>query len=212
MWGNKGTIIGVVKDFNYKSIQTPIEPMVLRLNNWGGVIVIRTKPGKTDATIKALENISHSLNPSFPFSYNFLDQDIENSYKGEQQLGSLFNIFAGLGIFISCLGLYGLSAFLAEQRAKEIGVRKVLGASIFSIVYLLSTGITKLILIATAIAIPLSWYAINNWLESFAYHINAGWFVFAAAAFSALFIAWITVSYESLKAALTNPGKALKSE
>jgi putative ABC transport system permease protein len=212
LWETKGTIIGVVKDFNYKPIQQPIEPLVMRLNNWGGYIVVKTKPGKTEATISALRTISTDLNPNYPFSYNFLDQDIANLYKGEQQLGILFNIFAGLGIFISCLGLYGLSAFIAEQRTKEIGVRKVLGASVFSIVYLLSTGVTKLILIAALIAIPLSWFAINNWLQGFAYHINPGWIIFAVSALSALLIAWLTVSYESVKAALANPVKSLKIE
>jgi ABC-type antimicrobial peptide transport system permease subunit len=144
----KGTIIGVVKDFNYKPIQQAIEPMVLRLNNWGGQIVVRTKPGSTESTIKALEKIYQQLNPTYPFSYNFLDQDLNNQYRGEQRMGTLFNIFAILAIFISCLGLYGLSAFLAEQRTREIGVRKVLGAPVFNIVYLLSSSFTKLILIA----------------------------------------------------------------
>ena len=209
---NKGTIIGVVKDFNFKPIQTPIEPLVLVLNKWGGHVVVRSASGKSEATIAALEKVSKELNPNFPFSYNFLDQDIANLYKGEQRLGKLFNLFAGLAIFISCLGLYGLSAFMAEQRVREIGVRKVLGASVFNIVYLLSTGFTRLIFIAMAIAIPLSWFAIDQWLESFAYHINVSWIIFLIASLAALFIAWLTVSYESVKAAVANPVKSLRSE
>jgi len=212
IYGNNGTIIGVVKDFNYKPMQSAIEPMFIGLNRWGGNVVVRTKPGKTDATIKALEKITQGLNPSFPFSYNFLDQDIANLYRGEQRMGVLFNIFAVLAIFISCLGLYGLSAFMAEQRTKEIGVRKVLGASIFTIVYLLSRNFTKLILIAMVVAIPVSWYAINSWLEGFAYHINLNWSIFIIASLVALLIAWFTVGYESIKAAVANPVESLRTE
>ena len=208
----KGTIIGVVKDFNFKPIQQPIEPLILRLNRWGGTVVVRTKPGTTEATIQALGKISRQLNPSYPFNYNFLDKDLANLYKGEQQLGKLFNIFAILAIFISCMGLYGLSAFMAEQRTKEIGVRKVLGASVFNIVYLLSTGFTRLILIATAVAIPVSWFAIDSWLDGFAYRIHVNWVIFVIAALAALAIAWLTVSYESVKAAVTNPVKSLRTE
>ena len=117
--------------------------MFIFLKSWGGYTVIRTNPGSTEASIKAMEKISTKLNPSYPFIFNFVDQDIADLYKGEQRLGRLFNLFAILAIFISCLGLYGLSAFMAEQRTKEIGVRKVLGASVFKIVYLLSTGFHK---------------------------------------------------------------------
>jgi putative ABC transport system permease protein len=208
----KGMIIGVVKDFNFKPIQQSIEPLVLRLNRYGGNVVVRTQAGKAEATIKALGKISQDLNPAYPFSYNFLDQDLANLYKGEQQMGSIFNLFAVLAIFISSLGLYGLSAFLAQQRTKEIGVRKVLGASVFSIVYLLSTGFTRLILIAVVIAIPLSLYGINKWLEGFAYHIHVSWIIFLVASVAALLIAWLTVSYESLKAAYNNPTRSLKTE
>ncbi|MCW3117165.1 MAG: hypothetical protein JWM28_1247 [Chitinophagaceae bacterium] len=212
LWGKKGTIIGVVKDFNYKPIQQPIEPMIIGLNRWGGVAVIRTQPGNTEATIKALQKISTQLNPAYPFSYNFLDQDLANLYKGEQRMGNLFNVFAILAIFISCLGLYGLSAFMAEQRTKEIGVRKVLGASIFNVVYLLSTGFTRLILIAVTIAVPVAWFAINSWLKSFAYRVSADWIIFLTASLAALTIAWITVSFESIKAAIANPVKSLRTE
>jgi ABC-type antimicrobial peptide transport system permease subunit len=212
LWDQKGIIIGIVKDFNFKPVQQPIEPLIFKLNNWGGIVVVRTKPGSTEATIKSLEKIYAQLNPAYPFTYNFLDQDLDNLYKGEQQLGSLFNIFAILAIFISCMGLYGLSAFMSEQRIKEIGVRKVLGASVFSIVYLLSTGITRLIIIAAFIAIPLSWFTINSWLNNFAYRIDISWIIFLISTLSALIIAWLTVSYESIKAAVTNPVKSLRSE
>ena len=208
----KGTIIGVVKDFNFKPVQMKIEPLVLRLLQHGGTVVVRAQPGKTEATIAALGKISERLNPAYPFSYNFLDQDLANLYKGERQMSRIFNLFAALAIFISCLGLYGLSAFMAQQRTKEIGVRKVLGASVFGVVYLLSTGFTRLIFVAMAIAIPLSWFVIHRWLEGFAYHVEAGWMVFAAASVASLIIAWATVSYESLKAALSNPIRSLRTE
>jgi ABC-type antimicrobial peptide transport system permease subunit len=211
--GNKGIIVGVVKDFNYKSAESAIEPLILAFNKWnGGTVLVRTQPGKTEATIRALEKISKQLNPSFPFSYGFVDQDINNLYKGEQQMGSLFNAFAIIAIFISCMGLYGLSAFMAEQRTKEIGVRKVLGASVFNVVYLLSTGFTKLVFIAIAIAIPIAWFVTTKWLSGFAYRINVGWAIFLIASSGALAIAWLTVSYESVKAAIVNPIKSLRTE
>jgi len=208
----RGIIIGVVKDFNFKPIHRVIEPLVLKLNRWGGTIVVRAQAGTTEKTIKALERITKGLNPAYPFSYNFIDQDLANMYKGERQIGDIFKLFAFLGIFISGLGLYGLSSFMAEQRTKEIGVRKVLGASAFNIVYLLSTGFTRLILVAVVISIPLSLFAIHRWLESFAYHIRVDWTVYFFASLAALMLAWITVSYETLKAAVTNPAKSLRSE
>ena len=208
----KGIIIGVVKDFNYKPVQQLIEPLILGLNRWGGNVVVKTEPGRTEATIKALESISRKLNPAYPFSYNFVDQDIAQLYAAEQRLGHLFNIFAGLAIFISCLGLYGLSAFIVEQHTREIGVRKVLGASVFNIVYLLSTGFTRLILIAILIATPIAWLVINSWLEGFAYHIDVNWMIFAFASIAALVVAWLTVSYESIKAATANPVNSLRAE
>lgn len=212
MWGNKGVIVGVVKDFNFKPLQQPIEPIIILLNRWGGTVVVKTKPGSVEATIKAFEKVNAELNPAYPFSYNFLDKDLANLYKGEQQLGKLFNIFAILAIFISCMGLYGLSAYMAEQRTREIGVRKVLGASVFKIVYLLSGGFTKLILIATLIALPVAWFAISSWLDSFAYRVDLSWIIFAIAALAALTIAWITVSFETIKAAIVNPVKSLRGE
>jgi putative ABC transport system permease protein len=210
--GAKGIIIGVVKDFNFKPIQQPIEPLILRENKYGGYIFVRTTPGNTEATLKSLENICQQLNPAYPFQYSFLDEDLANLYKGEERIGSLFNVFAILAIFISCLGLYGLSAFIAEQRTKEIGVRKALGASVFNIVYLLSSNFTRVILIAIIVAIPISWYVVHQWLQGFAYHIEIGWGIFVLGAFSALFIAWCTVSFESVKSAVANPVKSLRSE
>ncbi len=213
LWGRKGMIIGVVKDFNFKPVQQAIEPLILYTTRGNSnYVVVRAAGGTIEPTIKALEKIEQDLNPAYPFKYDFLDQDLANMYKGEQQMGSIFNLFAGLAIFISCLGLYGLSAFMAEQRTKEIGVRKVLGASLVNIVTMLSGGITRLIAIAIVIAIPLSWYAANTWLNGFAYHISVSWLLFLVASLSALLIAWITVSYETIKAAMANPIKSIKAE
>lgn len=212
LWNRKGTIVGVVKDFNFKPVQQAIEPMVLYFNDWGGLVMVKTSVGNTKATIKVLEEICRQLNPAYPFSYGFLDQDLSNMYKGEQQMGTLFNIFAILAIFISCLGLYGLSAFMAEQRTREIGVRRVLGASVANVVYLLSSTFTRLILIAVVIAIPLAWIAVQYWLTTFAFRTEVSWMIFAFAALIALCIAWITISYESVKAAIANPIKNLRTE
>jgi putative ABC transport system permease protein len=209
--GNKGTIIGVVKDFNFKPVQQAIEPLVMPFNRSDGIVLVRTQPGNTTATIDALKQISGQLNPAYPFQFDFLDQELARLYRGEQKMGNIFNLFAILGIFISCLGLYGLSAFIAEQRKKEIGVRKVLGASVLNLVYLQSGRISRLVFIAIAIAIPLAWYAVNSWLDGFAYHIQVSWLIFAAAAMSALAIAWLTAGYESVKAASANPVKSLRT-
>ena len=212
LWKNKGTIVGVVKDFNFKPVQQPIEPMILMLNRWGGVVVVRTPPGKTAESIAAMQKIYTSFAPANPFTYDFLDQNIANLYQGEQRMGSLFNVFAVLAIIISSLGLYGLSAFMAEQRTKEIGMRKVLGASVSNMVVMLSSGVTKLILIAVVIAVPIAWWAISSWLDSFAYRVGMNWMIFLGASLAALGLAWITVSFESIKAALSNPVKSLRSE
>ena len=212
VWGTERTIIGVVKDFNYKPVQETIGPMFLNRNTWGGYAVVRTLPCETEGTIKALEQICKEMNPSYPFTYSFLDQDIDNLYKAEQRLGSLFNVFAVLAIVISCLGLYGLSAYLAERRTRELGIRKVLGASGFQLVYLLSATFTRPILIATAIAVPIAWYGMSQWLSGFAYHVTIEWTIFLVAFLSALIIAWLTVSFESIKAATTNPVNSLRSE
>jgi ABC-type antimicrobial peptide transport system permease subunit len=208
----KGSVIGVVQDFNFKPIQQPIEPLVLLLGDWRNDVVVRAKPGQTAAAAQALAEISQELNPGYPFSYNFLDQDLANLYKGEQQMSVLFNLFAILALVISGLGLYGLSAYLAQRRTKEIGVRKVLGASVFSILYLLSTGFTRLVLVSVLIAVPLSLWVINRWLESFAYHVTVNWLVFPLAALVALVFAWVTVSFETLRAAVMNPAQSLKVE
>ncbi|TJZ61291.1 FtsX-like permease family protein [Sphingobacterium olei] len=212
LWGVKGEIIGVVKDFNFKPASQIIEPLMLRFNDWGGMFVVKAQPHQLQATIRLLEEINTSFNPNFPFSYGFVDQELDKLYESEHRLGNLFNIFAGLGIFISCLGLYGLSSFLAEQRFKEIGIRKVLGSSVAGIVYLLTKSFLGLLILAIVIAIPVSWYGASTWLSGFAYRIEINWIIFGTAAFLTFVVALLTVSYESIKAARANPVDSLRDE
>ncbi|WP_422082868.1 ABC transporter permease [Ulvibacterium sp.] len=209
---DKGTIIGVVKDFNYKPLQYAIEPLIVRHRKTGSLTVVRTAPESTENTIAALEGIYGDLNPAYPLTYNFVDTNLNAQYKGEQQMGTIFNVFALLAIFISCLGLYGLSSFMTEQRFKEIGIRKVLGASALRLVNMLSQDFIKLVCIAFVLAIPISWYAMNEWLQEFAFRIEIRWWMFGLAGFSVLFIALSTVSFQSLKAANADPVKSLRTE
>ncbi|MEO8471994.1 MAG: FtsX-like permease family protein [Chryseolinea sp.] len=212
LWDRKGVIVGVVQDFNFKPLQKSVEPMVLRYNSWGGVVIIRTEPKNTEETLSSLAAICKELNPAYPFVYKYVDQDLANLYINEKQIGKLFNVFAGLAIFISCLGLYGLSAFVAEQRTKEIGIRKALGASIPHIVQLLSTRFLIPIVIAIVIAAPIAFYVMDNWLQGFAYRVNFGWTVFVSAGIIALMTGFLTISFECIKAARMNPVKSLRTE
>lgn len=215
MWDKKGTIIGVMKNFHYNSLHENIEPLILRLQpkqeNWGSVL-IRAEAGKTREALASMEKVFKQFNPNFPFKYLFTDQEFANSYKAENTVSKLSNYFAFLAIFISCLGLFGLAAFTAEQRTKEIGVRKVLGASVPNLVGMLSKDFVKLVLIAAVISFPLAWYFLSGWLEKFAYRITFEWWFFVAAAVIAMAIALLTVSYQAIKAALIDPVKSLKSE
>ncbi|MBD1434159.1 ABC transporter permease [Sphingobacterium sp. DN00404] len=212
LWDKKGMIIGVVKDFNFKPASQVIEPIVLKYNDWGGMVVVKTSSQQLVATRNALEEINTKLNPNFPFSYGFVDQDLERLYLGEQRLSNLFNFFAMLAIFVSCLGLYGLSSYIAERRAKEIGIRKIMGSSSVSIFYLLSKSFLALVAIAICIALPLSWYAGNTWLASFAYRIDVHWSIFILAAGVATTTAMVTTSYQAWKAARTKPVDSLRDE
>ncbi|HEX5152499.1 MAG TPA: ABC transporter permease [Parafilimonas sp.] len=214
-WGNhQGKVIGVMKDFHFNSLHENIEPLIMRLDeNWTwGTILVRIKAGKTKETIAALQTICKELNPKFPFTYQFSDLEYAKLYESEKVVSKLANIFAFLAIFISCLGLFGLASFTAEQRTKEIGVRKVLGASSSSIVRLLSANFLKPIVLAFLIAFPAAWYAMNNWLQNYAYKIDMNWWMFAIAGLLTICIAFITVSYESIKAALVNPVESLRTE
>ena len=212
--GNKHTfrVIGVVKDFHFKSLHEPITPLVMTLNRSGGAVIIKVRAKDIAGLLATLKTQWAALTTDAPFTYSFLDDRFNDTYKAEQKIGLILGIFAGLTIFIACLGLFGLATFTAEQRTKEIGVRKVLGASVGSIVGLLSRDFLKLVLIALVIASPLAGWVMNHWLQDFAYRIDIQWWMFALAGLLAVGIALLTVSYQSFKAALMNPVKSLRSE
>lgn len=206
-----GQIIGVVQDFNQMDLKNPIMPMMLIDNAWGP-LALKLQGTDLAATVPLLKTAWEKQFPNYPFEYSFLDEAFDKTYRKEIQTSRVFGLFAGLSIFISCLGLLGLVAFTAEQRTKEIGLRKVLGASVGSIVTLLSKNFLKLVLIAIVIATPLAWYAMSAWLADFAYKIDISWWVFALAGGLAVGIALLTVSFQSFKAALMNPVESLRSE
>jgi ABC-type antimicrobial peptide transport system permease subunit len=174
--------------------------------------LIRTKPGQTKQALAGIENVCKGINPQFPFTYQFSDEEYQKLYKSEQVVDKLANCFAMLAIFISCLGLLGLAIFATLQRTKEIGIRKVLGASITSLFTMISKEFMLLVLIAFFVAAPLAWFALDNWLQQFAYRTEISAWIFLLAGFAAMFIALATVSYQAIKAALTNPVKSLKTE
>jgi putative ABC transport system permease protein len=175
-------------------------------------ISVRLQPGKINEQISSMEAKWKSFAPATPFDFSFLDNEFDALYRSEQRMGIVFGIFTFLSIFVACLGLFGLSIFTAERRKKEIGVRKVLGASVQTVVGLLSREFLRLVIIATWIAFPVAWLAMNKWLQDFAYRINMGWWIFFIAGASAITIALVTVSFQAAKAAMANPVKALRAE
>ena len=207
-------IVGVVKDFHYEDLHLPITPYAfqLSLQPQYNYMIVHAKAGDINNILASVKNSWHNLNPSEPFEYNFLDEDFQKNYDAENRLSAIVGYFTAIAILISCLGLLGLAIFSAEQRTKEIGVRKVLGASVSSIVALLSKDFLKLVAFAVLIASPLAWFAMNKWLQSFAYRIHINWTVFAITALAALLIALITISFQAIKAAIANPVKSLRSE
>ena len=213
-WQKKGMIIGVIKDFHFNSLRLPIEPLILRLadkEQWG-TILVKTETGKTKEALAGLNTLSKNLNAQFPFTYQFADEEFTKLYNTEQIIGKLSDYFAFLAIFISCLGLLGLALFTAEQRTREIGIRKVLGASVPGLFVLLSKEFLQLVMVALLIAAPIAWWAMNNWLKDYNYHTTISWWVFAVAGLLAILIALLTVSVQAIKAALANPVKSLRSE
>lgn len=213
-WGRNGTIIGVVKDFNYQSLHKKVEPLAMRMAPPSSLnkLSLRVKTDHLSKTLKELEQTWSSLVPHRPFLYSFLDQSFNRQYKQDARFGELFAAFAGLTIFIACLGLFGLATYTTEQRVKEIGVRKVMGASVANIVTLLSSDFVKLVLISILIATPAIWWAMQEWLQGFAYHVTIQWWMIGTAGVLSVVTALLTVSLLAVKAALMNPVKALRSE
>src|SRR6202012_88752 len=203
----------VLKDFNDRSFRHDLAPLILTTDNamynQAGIKLATTN---ISATMQAVEKIWEQTFPDFVFDYKFLDEKIGNFYKQENQLAQLYKIFSAIAIFLSCLGLYGLASFMAAQRIKEVGIRKVLGATTGSIVYLFSKEFILLIGIAFAIATPIAWYYMHQWLQGYAYRIDISWWLFALAGLAAIIIALATISIKAIKAALANPIKSLRVE
>jgi putative ABC transport system permease protein len=212
-WGSKGKIIGVLKDFHYKSLQQKIQPLTMRIDpNGFYYLSIKVAQANLPMTLKTIEHKWAQAIPNRPFEYYFLDEFFDKQYRAEDRFGDLFTNFAVLAIFISCLGLLGLASYSTILRTKEIGVRKVLGASVSNIVNLLSMEFIRLVLIALLVAAPLSWFGMNAWLGDFAYRTAISWWVFAIAGTAAILIAFLTISFQAIKAAVANPVKSLRAE
>lgn len=213
-WGREGKVVGVVEDFNYVSLHDEVEPLSMRYSIWWSTSVLSLKLNSNDysRTLSELEEVWLSVAPHRPFDTRFVDQNFNKQYNSDERFGKIFTIFSGLAIFVACLGLFGLTIYSTAQRNKEIGVRKVLGASVERIVTLLSKDFLVLFIISLVISVPLSWYAMNSWLDGFAYRISLGFGVYAIAALITLMVAFITMSFKTIKAATANPVDSLKDE
>ncbi len=211
-------VIAVVKDSHVTSLHDLVEPFALfntsskTYNLHTSFVSVRLEPGKINEQINRIEAKWKSFAPATPLDLSFLDNEFDALYRSEQHMGTVFGIFTFLSIFVACLGLFGLSIYTAERGKKEIGVRKVLGASVQNVVGLLSREFLTLVTIAALIAFPIAWFAMNEWLENFAYRISMGWWIFFIAGASAMAIALLTVCFQSIKAAVANPVKTLRSE
>ncbi|HEV3251182.1 MAG TPA: FtsX-like permease family protein, partial [Puia sp.] len=214
-WNGKDrAVTGVVKDILMESPYMPVKPTVFFLEyGWANVITMRIKPNLAlSEAIPKLEPVFKRFNPGSPFQYKFTDEEYAQKFSGEERIGNLATFFASLAIFISCLGLFGLASFVAEQRTKEIGVRKVLGASVFNLWRMLSKDFVSLVIISCVIAIPVAWYFLNQWLQKYEYRTGISWWIFAVAVMGAMSITLLTVSYQAIKAALKNPVRSLRTE
>lgn len=213
-WRKQGHIIGILKDYHVSSLHEEIKPLIVDVKEDldFGLIMVKTQPGQIKMALESLETANAEVNPNYPLAYEFLDQEYAKLYESESIISKLSNVFAVLAILISCLGLLGLAMFSAEQRTKEIGIRKVLGASVNSIIAMFSKEFVQLVLVSFIIAAPIAWYLMYNWLQGFAYSISLAWWIFALTGVSALIIALLTVSFQTIRAALRNPVKSLRAE
>jgi putative ABC transport system permease protein len=206
-------VIGVVKDFNYESLQNAVSPIVLLVRpQWYGFVSVKLSSSDMQEAVKGVKDVWASFSPENPLDYFFLDADYDQQYRTEVRISSVLNVFTILAIVIACLGLFALASFVTEQRTKEIGVRKVLGASTSGIVVMLSGSFTRLVLIAAVLAVPAAYFGTEFWLNSFEYRIKPGWSTFAIAVMGSVAIAWLTVGYQSIRAALTDPARSLRSD
>ena len=209
---NARYVIGVVKDFNFEALHKPVEALRIGYAKQGSEISLKIDARHINEALNHIKKAWKNLVPAVPLEYSFIDERIKEQYNNEQKMQTVFYVFAGLSLFIACLGLFGLSVFVVERKVKEIGIRKVLGADVPGIVGLLSKDFVKLILVAILIATPLSWYLMDKWLNDFAYRIHIEWWMFVAAGFVALLIALVTISFKAIKAAIANPVKSLRTE
>jgi putative ABC transport system permease protein len=209
----KGQVIGVVKDFHYNSLYNKVEPAVLQIYPEAySKVAVKMKTAGIESTLSHVKKVWNQFTPDYPIEYNFLDESFDQMYKAEDKLKSLIWIFTAVTVIVACLGLFGLAAYAAERRRKEVGIRKVLGASVQGIVFHLSKDFVKLVLFAMLIASPLAWYFMNKWLQDFPYRVDISWWIFIAAGVMAVVIAIITVSFQAIKAAIANPVKSLRTE
>jgi putative ABC transport system permease protein len=209
----RGQVVGVVKDFHYKSLYEKVEPAVLQIYPeayWK--VAVKMKTTEINNTISSIKNVWNNFTPDYPIEYNFLDESFNRMYQSEDKLKSLLWIFTVITIFVACLGLFGLAAYTAERRRKEIGIRKVLGATVPGVVILLSKDFIKLVILSLIIASPVAWYFMNDWLQDFSYRVSISWWIFAGAGIIAIAIALLTVSFQAVKAALMNPVRNLRTE
>jgi putative ABC transport system permease protein len=210
---NQGQIIGVVKDFNIHHLSRAIDPVILSIDpDFFNEVVVRIKPEDQDNTIKEIQKVWNDYYTGEPFDYQFLDEELNKMYRPEQQMGTIFNLFSLLAIIISCLGLFGMASFMAEQRTKEIGIRKTYGSSVLNIFMIMNGRFIKWILLSNLIAWPLAWFSMHRWLQNYAFRTTISWWIFPAAAAASIIIAFITVTYQSLSAAGTNPAETLHYE
>jgi putative ABC transport system permease protein len=205
------TVIGVVKDFHFRSLHEPISPLLMVLQPQSGLI-LKVKTADVSGLLASIKQQWAAFNTDEPFAFSFMDDLYNKTYAAEQKTGQILNIFALLTILVACLGLFGLATYTAEQRTKEIGIRKVLGANVAQVTGMLSKEFVKLVLLACIVSFPLSYWAMHRWLQDFAYRITIDWWVFGLAAVAALMIALFTVSFQAIKAALANPVKNLRTE
>jgi ABC-type antimicrobial peptide transport system permease subunit len=211
-WGQQRQIVGVAADFNFESLYHNIKPCFIQEYPVMPNVMVRLRGGQESKAISAIEKLYAGFNRGMDFEYAFLDDDYRKLYASEARVGVLTRYFAGLAVIISCLGLFGLAAFTAQKRQKEIGIRKVVGASTFSVAFMLSKDFLKLVIISLMIAFPIVWWSMNNWLGGFAYRITIGADIFLWTTAFAIFITLFAVSFQSLKAAMTNPVKSLRNE
>ena len=209
----RGKVIGVVQDFHYKSLHEKVTASVIQIYPAVNFkVAVKLKSADITSTLAYINEVWNKFSPGYPLDYKFMDENFGQMYNAEEKLANLIWIFTVLAIFVGCMGLFGLAAFSAEQRKKEIGIRKVLGASVLNIVGLLSKSFLSIVLTSCLLAFPIAWWAMHNWLQDFSYQIEIGWWVFVLAGVAALFVALCTVSFQAIKAAVANPVKSLRTE